>query len=86
MTVLIGMFLLGLFIALGQLVISWTNHVKKDLVVNVYFCTDLTCGKEATQEQINAVNSQLDQNPDVKSYEFVSRTTPGRRCRSGSRS
>jgi cell division transport system permease protein len=73
MTVLIGMFLLGLFIALGSWVISWTNHVKKDLVVNVYFCTDLTCGKEATQDQINAVNSQLGQNPDVKSYKFVSK-------------
>ena len=42
MTVLIGMFLLGLFIALGSWVISWTNHVKKELVVNVYFCTQLT--------------------------------------------
>ena len=29
MTVLIGMFLLGLFIALGTGSISWTNHVKK---------------------------------------------------------
>jgi cell division transport system permease protein len=73
MTVLIGMFLLGLFIALGSWVISWTNHVKKDLVVNVYFCTDLTCGKEATQQQINAVNLQLDDNADVKSYKFISK-------------
>jgi len=73
MTVLIGMFLLGLFIALGSWVISWTNHVKKDLVVNVYFCTDSTCGDEVTQQQINAVNAQLDQNPEVKSYKFVSK-------------
>jgi cell division transport system permease protein len=73
MTVLIGMFLLGLFIALGSWVISWTNHVKKDLVVNVYFCTELTCGKEASQQQINALNVRLDQNPDVKSYKFVSK-------------
>jgi cell division transport system permease protein len=73
MTVLIGMFLLGLFIALGSWVISWTNHVKKDLVVNVYFCTNLTCGKEATQQQINAINVQLDSNPDVKSYKFISK-------------
>jgi cell division transport system permease protein len=73
MTVLIGMFLLGLFIALGSWVISWTNHVKKDLVVNVYFCTELTCGKEATQQQINALNIRLDQNPDIKSYKFVSK-------------
>jgi cell division transport system permease protein len=73
MTVLIGMFLLGLFIALGSWVISWTNHVKKDLVVNVYFCTNLTCGKDATQQQINAINVQLDSNPDVKSYKFISK-------------
>ena len=66
MTVLIGMFLLGLFIALGSWVISWTNHVKKDLVVNVYFCTELTCGKEATAKEINAVRTQLDRNPEVK--------------------
>src|ERR1700761_6242567 len=37
MTVLIGMFLLGLFIALGTWTVSWSNHVKKELVVNVYF-------------------------------------------------
>ncbi len=40
MTVLIGMFLLGLFIALGTWVLSWTNHVKKDLVVNVVLLHD----------------------------------------------
>jgi cell division transport system permease protein len=73
MTVLIGMFLLGLFIALGSWVISWTNHVKKDLVVNVYFCTELTCGQEASAKEINAVSLQLDQNADVKSYRFVSK-------------
>ena len=37
MTVLIGMFLLGLFIALGTWVLSWSDHVKKELQVNVYF-------------------------------------------------
>jgi cell division transport system permease protein len=73
MTVLIGMFLLGLFIALGSWVISWTNHVKKDLVVNVYFCTNITCGQEASQQQMESVRSQLANNPDVKSIEFVSK-------------
>jgi cell division transport system permease protein len=72
MTVLIGMFLLGLFIALGSWVISWTDHVKKDLVVNVYFCTDLTCGEEAGDKQMNAVRSQLASNPDVKEFSFIS--------------
>jgi cell division transport system permease protein len=73
MTVLIGMFLLGLFIALGTWVISWTDHVKKDLVVNVYFCTDLICGQEATPQQINAVRAQLANNPDVDSIDFISK-------------
>jgi cell division transport system permease protein len=36
-TVLIGMFLLGLFIALGTWVVSWSNHVKSELLVKVYF-------------------------------------------------
>jgi cell division transport system permease protein len=73
MTVLIGMFLLGLFIALGSWVISWTNHVKKDLVVNVYFCTELTCGEEAGPKQIDAVRAQLASNPDVKEFSFISK-------------
>jgi cell division transport system permease protein len=72
MTVLIGMFLLGLFIALGSWVISWTDHVKKDLVVNVYFCTDLTCGAEAGPKQIDAVRADLAGNPDVKEFSFIS--------------
>jgi cell division transport system permease protein len=72
MTVLIGMFLLGLFIALGSWVISWTDHVKKDLVVNVYFCTDLTCGEEAGDKQIDAVRADLAANPDVKEFSFIS--------------
>lgn len=73
MTVLIGMFLLGLFIALGTWVISWTNHVKKDLVVNVYFCTDLTCAEPATPQHIEAVRADLASNPDVDSIDFISK-------------
>src|SRR5205823_9602786 len=42
MTVLIGMFLLGLFIALGSWTVSWSNHVKKQLVVKVYFLPTAT--------------------------------------------
>ena len=42
MTVLIGMFLLGLFIALGTWTVSWSNHVKKQLVVKVYFSPQAT--------------------------------------------
>jgi cell division transport system permease protein len=73
MTVLIGMFLLGLLIALGTWVVSWSQHVKKEVTVNVYFCVDITCEKEATAAQINAVAARLDADPRVKSYKFVSR-------------
>jgi cell division transport system permease protein len=73
MTVLIGMFLLGLFIALGSWVISWTNHVKKELVVDVYFCTEINCGQEASDQQIEAVRRQIAANPDVESFRFVSK-------------
>jgi cell division transport system permease protein len=73
MTVLIGMFLLGLFVALGTWVLSWTNHVKKDVIVNVYFCTELTCGKEAKNNEIVAVGDQLKNNPLVKEVSFISK-------------
>ncbi|MGH3004820.1 MAG: cell division protein FtsX [Gaiellaceae bacterium] len=73
MTVLIGMFLLGLFIALGTWVLSWTNHVKKDIEVSVFFCTPIKCGEEATPRQIEAVRAQLAGNPDIGSFRFVSK-------------
>ena len=46
MTVLIGMFLLGLFIALGTWVLSWSDHVKKELQVKVYFAQGTTQAQE----------------------------------------
>ena len=76
MTVLIGMFLLGLFIALGTWVLSWTNDVKRQLVVNVYFCTEPPqegCKGEATRAQIDAVRAKLVSMPEVKSAEFISK-------------
>ena len=53
MTVLIGMFLLGLFIALGSWVLSWTNRVEEGVVVKVFFDQD------ATPQQLNAVKLKL---------------------------
>src|SRR5262249_28724823 len=44
MTVLIAMVILGLSIGLGSWVLSWSDHVKKGLVVNVYFCTRIDGG------------------------------------------
>jgi cell division transport system permease protein len=73
MTVLIGMFLLGLFIALGTWVVSWSDHVKKELLVKVYFCTPLRCGHEATPQQINGVRAKLLTMSEVKSIHFISK-------------
>ena len=67
MTVLIGMFLLGLFIALGTWVVSWSDHVKRELVVKVYFSPD------STKKQMNVVANKLSANPDVKSVTFISK-------------
>ena len=60
MTVLIGMFLLGLFIALGTWTVSWSNHVKSELVVKVYF------KDSATTQQRNDYARMLQQSPYVK--------------------
>ena len=59
MTVLIGMFLLGLFIALGSWTVSWSNHVKRELVVKVYFAPD------ASTKQKSTVANTLEQSPFV---------------------
>ncbi len=39
LTVLIGMFVLGLTIALGTWVLAWSDHAKRQLLDKVYFCT-----------------------------------------------
>ena len=72
-TVLIGMFLLGLFIAFGSWVVSWSNHVKKELVVHVYYCTNDTCAKEANTRQMNTVANLASQSPLVKKVIPVSK-------------
>jgi cell division transport system permease protein len=67
MTVLIGMFLLGLFIALFSWVNSWTDHVRKDVIVKVFFVQD------ATEQQINAVRSKALTFPETKGVVFISK-------------
>jgi cell division transport system permease protein len=69
-TVLISMFLLGLFIALGTWVLSYSNHVKRELVVHVYFATG-TNQPTAAQEYV--VGQRLRRDPRVKSAVFVSK-------------
>jgi cell division transport system permease protein len=72
-TVLIGMFLLGLFIAFGSWVVSWSNHVKRELVVHVYYCTNDTCANEASTKQMNNIARMASESPLVKRVVFVSK-------------
>jgi len=68
MTVLIGMFLLGVFVALGTWVVSWSDHVKKELLVKVYMDTN------ATNDQVATVQRRLMRDPRVKpgGVQFIS--------------
>src|SRR4029453_4287848 len=75
MTVLIGMFLLGLFIALFSWVNSWTDHVRKDVLVKVFFVQD------ASEGQINAVRSKILTFPDTKDAAFISKDEARRRMK-----
>ena len=81
MTVLVGMFILGLFIALGTWTVSWSNHVKHELVVKVDFKTSGQKGGPATRQQENAVARVLQSNPKIKSacgpsWSWTSTTPP----------
>ena len=66
LTVLIGMFLLGLFIAFASYANSWSDHVKKELVVKVFF------DRGTPPQNVEAVRVQLDSDPRVKSFVFIS--------------
>jgi cell division transport system permease protein len=67
MTVLIGMFLVGLLIALGTWAISWSDDAKKQLLVKVYL-TDA-----ASDQQVNSVREQLESDNRIASVTFVSK-------------
>jgi cell division transport system permease protein len=72
-TVLIGMFLVGLLIAFGTWARSWSDHTKDKLVVKVFFCTEATCDRPRTEKEIDAVRVLLESNPQVRSAPFVSK-------------
>jgi cell division transport system permease protein len=73
LTVLIGMFLVGLLIGLGTWARSWSEHAKSQLDVNVYLCTITTCGSDVTTAQKNAVRVKLENDPRVASLEYISK-------------
>jgi cell division transport system permease protein len=59
-SVLIGMFLIGVFIGLGTWLVSWSDDKKRELAVHVFIADG------ATQKQINALRVQLESDPRVK--------------------
>jgi cell division transport system permease protein len=74
LTVLIGMFLVGLLIGLGTWARSWSEHAKGKLDINVYLCTADKCGHtEVTTRQKNDVRVQLQGDPRVASVEYISK-------------
>jgi cell division transport system permease protein len=66
-TVLIGMFLLGVSIALGSWLLSWSNNLDHQISAKVYFAPS------ATAAQKNAVAARLNRDPRVKSLVYVSK-------------
>jgi cell division transport system permease protein len=66
MTVLIGMFLLGLFIAFATYAHSWSNHVKDELVVKVFF------DRGVDPKNVEAIRMKLDSDPRIETFDFVS--------------
>ena len=59
-TVLVGMFLLGVFIGLGTWLVSWSDSKKKELAVHT-FVKDT-----ATPKEVNQLRSFLESDPRVK--------------------
>jgi cell division transport system permease protein len=67
MTVLIGMFLVGLLIALGTWAMSWSEDAKGKLLVKVFL------KDEASAQQLNAVRIKLESDDRVRSVTFISK-------------
>ena len=75
MTVLIGMFLLGVFLALGTWLLSWSENTKDKLLVKTYFCTEVKCPDEgeATSREIDSTRVFLYSMPEVREVKLVSK-------------
>ncbi len=78
MTVLIGMFLLGLFVLLGTWVLSWSDHVKRQLEVKVWFTAS------PTNAQVREVRTYLAAQVvagNIKDYRFITAAEGLKRAR-----
>jgi cell division transport system permease protein len=74
LTVLIGMFVLGLTIALGTWVLSWSNHAEKQLLDKVYLCQSGRpgCNGDVTVKQTEQIRLMLARDARVKRLTYVS--------------
>ena len=74
LTVLVGMFVLGLTIALGTWVKSWSDDAKGQLVVKVYLCQagQGDCTADATAKQTEQIRLMLARDARVKDIAYVS--------------
>jgi cell division transport system permease protein len=68
-TVLVGMFLLGVFIGLGTWLVSWSDNKKKELVVHTFI------KDESTTKQVNELRVFLESDQRVKpgGIKFISK-------------
>jgi cell division transport system permease protein len=72
MTVLVGMFLFGLFIALGSWSLSFSNHAKSEIHVKLYFDGPLDAAGPASRNEEKAIARRLAADPLVKNAKFIS--------------
>ena len=74
LTVLIGMFMLGMTIALGTWVLSWSDHAEKQLLDKVYLCQSgrPTCNGDVTAKQVEQVRLMLARDARVKRIKYIS--------------
>jgi len=71
MTVLVAMLVLGTTIGLGTWLLSYSDHIKKQLVVTVYFKTEPPETKQQAAAVMNRFNPGV--NPLVRKTTFVSK-------------
>ena len=62
LSVLIGMFLIGVFIGLGTWLVSWSDEKKRELAVHVYIADEAL----RYPKEINALRMLLESDPRVK--------------------
>jgi cell division transport system permease protein len=74
LTVLIGMFVLGLTIALGTWVLAWADHAEKQLLVKVRLCQAGRpgCSGDFTAKQAEQVRLMLARDVRVAKITYVS--------------